>query len=204
MCPPLYHDLCGDAYMLLVGLFATLQKAGERGARNQMTNMQQALIVVDVQAGFLSSYTSRCLPRVYELLASDDFDLIIATRFFNPEGSAFRTRINWDQLSSPEEIRLDPHVEKQADIIVDKSTYGAGDTLITLLNERGINHATLVGIDTDVCVLQNAAYLFDHGINVEVDLAGCATNGGAEADAAAALLMARTIGDKYTLGQAAR
>lgn len=168
-----------------------------------MTDMKKALIVVDVQAGFLSDYTSRCLPRVYELLESDEFDLIIATRFFNPDGSAFRTRINWDRLSSPEEVQLESRVEKRADIIVDKATYGAGETLVTVLDEHEITHATLVGIDTDVCVLQNAAYLFDHGINVDVDLAGCATNGGPEADAAAALLMGRTIGHKHTLGQTA-
>lgn len=168
-----------------------------------MQKNKRALIVVDVQAGFLSDYTSRCLPRVHELLASDEFDLVIATRFFNPDGSAFRTRINWDRLSSPEEVQLDRLVEARADIIIDKDTYGCGATLLSALKSHGISGATLVGIDTDVCVLQNAAYLFDHGVNVDVDLAGCATNGGPEADAAAARLMGRTIGYKHTRGHTA-
>lgn len=140
---------------------------------------------------------------MHELLESDEFDLVIATRFFNPAGSAFRTRTNWDRLSSPEEVQLEEHFERRADVIVDKDTYGAGQELVAVLEEHGIREATLVGIDTDVCVLQNATYLFDHGINVDVDLSGCATNGGPEADAAAALLMGPTIGYKHTFGETA-
>ena len=47
----------------------------------------------------------------------------------------------------------------------------------------------------------DAAYLFDHDVEVDVDLDGCATNGGPEADAAAVNLMARTVGSRYITGR---
>ncbi|AZA11657.1 isochorismatase family cysteine hydrolase [Corynebacterium gerontici] len=159
-----------------------------------------ALLVVDVQAGFISPYTQRALPRIHELIESDAFDLVIATRFHNPEGSPYRKFIKWDRLSTPEEIALDPKVEQSADVVIDKATYMAGDEIAASLKAFGIAKVLVVGIDTDVCVLQNAAYLFDHGFEVSIDLEGCATNGGAEADAAAVRLLERTIGRDHVLG----
>lgn len=178
-----------------------MEPVQERRKAKALPQKNKALVVVDVQAGFLTEYTSRCLPRIYELLDSDEFSLVVATRFSNPAGSVFRTRIGWDGVSTRDEIRLDSRVEQRADAVVDKTTYGAGEELLDIFDEFGVSRATLVGIDTDVCVLHNAAYLFDHDVEVDVDLDGCATNGGPEADAAAVNLMARTVGSKYITGR---
>lgn len=163
------------------------------------TEANQALIVIDVQAGFISEYTERCLPRIRELVSNKEFSAILATRFSNPIGSQFRRLIGWSRLSTPEDIALEPVVERYADIVVDKTTYGAGEILGEELRKRNISVVTLVGIDTDVCVLQNAASLFDQGFTVYVDVAGCATNGGREADAAAIPLLRRTIGTNQVI-----
>lgn len=161
-----------------------------------------ALVIIDVQAGFISEYTERCLPRIHELARSGRFETVIATRFSNPEGSPFRRLIGWSRLATDEEVALDPVVEKHADLIIDKVTYGAGAELESALRARGIVEATIVGIDTDVCVLHNAAALFDRGFTVHVDLGGCATNGGPDADAAAVPLLRRTIGGNQVIPRA--
>lgn len=164
-----------------------------------MQNEPQALVVIDVQQGFISDDTKQCLPYIHELIHQKKFDVVIATRFYNPENSPFRRFIRWERLSTPEEIALDEVVEKKSDFIIDKSTYGAGDKIANILVEKNINKVTLVGIDTDVCVLHNAAYLFDHGFEVTVDTKGCATNGGEEAQKAAYLLLRRTLGRDFVL-----
>ncbi len=164
--------------------------------------MAKALLVVDVQAGFISDYTQKALPRIHELLEDPAYSLVIATRFSNPPGSPFRRFIKWSRLSTPHEIALDPQVARRADIIVDKTTYGAGDEIRAILEDRGISQVTVVGIDTDVCVLQNAAFLFDHGFEVTVDIQGTATNGGSDADRAAIRLLQRTIGRDYVVNLA--
>lgn len=164
------------------------------------TDSGEALVVIDVQDGFISDYTKRALPRVYELLEDERFGLVIATRFYNPEGSPFRKYMRWDKLAGTPDTVLDPVVAAKADIILDKPTYGAGEAIARALDDYGIRKATLVGIDTDVCVLQNAAYLFDHDYEVTVDTGACATNGGPEAERAAIRLLGRTIGRDYVLG----
>lgn len=76
----------------------------------QQARPRHALLVIDVQAGFISDYTKKALPRIHQLLVSDEFDLVLATRFFNPEASPFRRFIHWERLSSPEEIAIDSQV----------------------------------------------------------------------------------------------
>lgn len=162
-------------------------------------NTKKALIVIDVQQGFISDYTKKCLPHIHALLKDDEFEIVIATRFYNRENSPFRRLINWHRLSSSEEIRLDETVAMHSDYIIDKPTYGAGEQISDILNQHKINKAVIVGIDTDVCVLQNAAYLFDHNFEITVDTRGCATNGGVDADKAAHRLLQRTLGRNFVI-----
>lgn len=163
---------------------------------------KSALIAIDVQHGFLSDYTQVALPRIRDLMRASTFDLKVATRFHNPPDSQFRRLIHWNGLSSAKDVRLDSVVEANADEVVDKHTYGAGAALLDILQKHHIETVLIVGIDTDVCVLQNAGYLFDSGIEVWVDLNGCATNGGPEADKAASALMKRTIGHNQVITRA--
>ena len=161
---------------------------------------RHGLVVIDVQDGFISEYTSKCLPAIYELLGDDRFDVVIATRFFNPEDSLYRSQIHWQRLTESPEIDLDPQVERAADYIVDKPSYSAGQELIDIVRKENVDEVTVVGIDTDVCVLVNAALLFDNNISVSVDTRACATNGGPEAEKAAFRLLQRFVGRDYVVG----
>lgn len=158
-----------------------------------------ALVLIDVQNGFISDYTSRCLPQIHKAATDKRFPVTIATRFYNPKGSPFRSFIQWERLSDEADTALDQVVEKHANVIIDKPTYGAGQQIAEQLRRHGLTQALFMGIDTDVCVLQNAAQLFDMGYRTFVDLSGCATNGGPEADAAAVRLMQRTVGGNQVL-----
>lgn len=159
----------------------------------------KCLLVVDVQNGFISDYTSKCLPFIHDSLQSGEFDLVVATRFYNPEGSLFRKQIHWEKLDTSHEIALDPKVEQRADVIIDKPTYTAGQNLLDVIEDRDISEVVVMGIDTDVCVLVNAALLFDSGITVTIDTNGCATNGGPDAEVAAHKLLKRYIGRDYVI-----
>ncbi|WP_217625364.1 isochorismatase family protein [Bifidobacterium sp. SO1] len=80
----------------------------------------------------------------------------------------------------------------RADIILDKHAYvNATD----ILDHANPDHPIyLAGADTDVCVLENAAALFEQGVDVRVLYDLTYTNGGAEAYANALRLLGRTIG----------
>ncbi|WP_257158866.1 cysteine hydrolase [Corynebacterium cystitidis] len=159
------------------------------------------LLCVDVQNGFISDYTKKALPRIHSLVRREDFAVKIASQFINGEGSSFRTLIRWDRLSPASfDIQIDPVVKSNVDLIFPKFTYGHAAEVLSVMRSRNVNDILLVGIDTDVCVLQNAGQLFDLGARVYVDLDGCASNGGPEADHAAGRLMERTIGRDQVFG----
>lgn len=79
-------------------------------------------------------------------------------------------------------------------MVIEKTTFGAGGRIAEVLREHGLETVVIMGLDTDICVLQNAGQLFDLGFVPVVDLRGCATNGGPEADRAAINVMERTVG----------
>lgn len=153
-----------------------------------------ALILVDVQHGFISRYTRRALPHIERVLETCQFRTIIATQFVNPPGSPFHQLVDWHAMTGGHEVELHPAVARRADTVVRKTTYGAARELAAELKDRDLKQAVLMGIDTDVCVLQNAAGLFDLGFDPYVDMRGCATGGGLAADRAAVSLMCRTVG----------
>ncbi len=164
-----------------------------------VTQSKTCLLVVDVQKGFISDYTRKCLAPLYKLLDSKTFDVVIATRFYNPEDSLFRNQLGWFKFTNKEDIDLDEKVEKAADLVIDKGTYSAGKPLIDAIERYHVDEVMVVGIDTDVCVAVNAALLFDHGIPVSIDLKACASNGGPEADKSAGRMLERYIGAKNVL-----
>lgn len=163
--------------------------------------MNNALVLVDVQQGFLNEYTRRCLPHIHRALNSPEFGLIVATRFFNPPGTLFHEQMGWHRFADSPDVDLDPAVQQAADIVLDKTGYSPGVELAGLLRGHEVGHATVMGVDTDVCVHATAVALFDAGIPVSVDVRGCATGGGRTADIAARALLSRVVGKAYVLGQ---
>ena len=160
-----------------------------------------ALIVVDAQAGFVGPHTGHVESQISALLTQrgKDFDVVVATQFVNPADSNFRRLIDWHLLDTPEQTRLFDSVASHASVVLEKSTYGASQQLGAILDSHQVEDVFLCGIDTDVCVLQNAAGLFDLGYSVRVIVEACGTNGGPDAQNSATILLTRTIGYRQTL-----
>ncbi len=162
-----------------------------------------ALLVVDAQHGFRTADTRHGADELERLLAAraPDFSLIIATQFVNAPDSLFRSLIGWDELTGPPETDLLPAVAGVDPVVITKNGYGAGQQIGTLLAEHHISTVYVCGIDTDVCVLHNAAQLFDAGFTVIALTDACASTGGESAHTAAVAVLRRTIGDQQVLGR---
>lgn len=161
---------------------------------------KSALLIIDVQNGFVNDPT-RHVPNAIRALLDErgpEFSVRIATKFINAEGSNFRRLIEWRRLAQSPETDLAPEIVDQVDEVIEKNTYSAIGRITELLGEE-IRTVYVCGIDTDVCVLQNAAGLFDAGLTPFVLYDACATNGGAEAHAATFELLGRTIGRKQVI-----
>lgn len=155
--------------------------------------MKKALLIVDVQKGFINDKTLHIPALVEEL--QYQYDFVIATRFINLPDSQFRRLIKWDRLSpDSEDIELAFNLKEGA-IVVDKYIYTCiDDEFVTMLKEHGVTAVDVCGIDTDICVTKCAVDLFERDITPFVLKDYCATHAGLDLQEAALEILARYIG----------
>ena len=155
--------------------------------------MPKALLIVDVQNGFVNEKTKH-IPLLVEKLQYN-YDLVIATRFINLPNSPFRRLIKWDHLSpDTDEIEL-AFKPKEGVVVIDKYIYSCIDEpFLRLLKDNGIEAVDICGIDTDICVTKCAVDLFERNITPYVLKDYCATHADADVQESALTILARYIG----------
>ena len=153
--------------------------------------MPEALVIIDFQNDFTPGGAlavpegDRIAPRVRELVDSDRFDLVVATRDWHPpHHSSFAERGGpWP----PHCVQGTPGAEfheglpaDRVDVVVDKGETDASDGYSAfdgtgfgeVLRERGVDKLTFVGLATDYCVKHSALGALREGFAVEVDREG--------------------------------
>jgi nicotinamidase/pyrazinamidase len=150
--------------------------------------MAEALVIVDFQNDFTPGGAlavpegDAIADRVNELAADERFDLVVATRDWHPpdHGSFAEHGGHWPVhcVQGTEGAELHPALDRaRVEVVVDKGqdpdTEGysgfEGTNLKQLLQERGIDRVTVVGLATDYCVKNTALDALREGFDVEVD-----------------------------------
>lgn len=153
--------------------------ARNRGWGRGTVRLTTALIIIDVQKGFIRPATAHVPARVAALQGA--YATVTATRFVNPQGSAHRRLIGWRRFAPGEtgtELAFAPapHVE-----VVEKTTYSClTDGLREILGSAGARDVHLCGIATDNCVLASAGALFEAGLTPVVLAAACGSHAGTD------------------------
>ena len=99
-----------------------------------MTN--NALLIIDVQKGFINEYT-RELPGKIEKL-QNNYANVYAMQFINLEDSMFRKQLNWHKLSlNTQDTELAFKIRPDA-LVFSKYSYGATPEFIEYLQQQGI------------------------------------------------------------------
>ncbi len=159
--------------------------------------MSNALIIVDVQNCFINSYTEHIPDRVMTLIEHNDFHPILFTRFLNQPGGPYPRFMDWCDCTDAPGTDL---VEQLVPLATPETTFdkhghaGIPDTLTDYLREHGIDRITVVGIDTDMCVLKVAMDIFDLNIEPVVLVDCCASTAGLQSHLAGLAVLARNIG----------
>ena len=128
-----------------------------------------ALVVIDVQNGFVTDNSRPVVPVIADLV--DRWMAagkpVIFTRYLNHPESPFHTIMQWTKLTHSPEIDLVDELQDPASrsIVVDKTIY----TLFTdegraLVKDKGWTDLVFCGIDTESCVLKSAVDAFEAGI----------------------------------------
>lgn len=160
-----------------------------------MENLHSALLIVDVQVGFVNDATRHILPKVEAL--QKQYPHVYATRFINAEGSPYRRLLDWHRFyESSDDV---PLAFEPADgvVVIDKHVYTCvTPAFLEDLRSKGIEEVAICGIDTDACVSACAVDLFENGFKPVLLSEACASHAGAEFHEAALRILARLIGKK--------
>ena len=159
-----------------------------------------ALVVVDVQNGFVTEHSRHVVPLIVDLVkrwkaAERD---VIFTRYINYDGSPFERIIKWSKLKHSPEIdivdELQPLIDDPASVI-DKRIYtlfaGEGERLV---QAKGWTDLYICGIDTEVCVLKAAVDAFERNITPWLISDASASHAGMETHRAGLIVAKKMIG----------
>lgn len=159
--------------------------------------MSEALLIVDVQAGFINDFTHHIPLRIVRLFQAGEYAPLIFTRFINDQEGPYCRFLNWNGCAGDPEINIVPELQPYAspDLIFAKSGLcGMPDELTGYLRENSIEKIFIAGIDTDMCVLKIAMDVFDIGIEPIVITDCCASTAGLQAHLAGLAVLSRNIG----------
>jgi len=153
--------------------------------------MREALLIIDFQNDFVAGgalpvpHGDEILDRVNELIDSNRFDLVIATRDWHPaDHHSFKDQGGpWPphciQDSEGAELHPGVHTDK-IDVVVDAGFRAGLDgysgfektRLESVLREHDIDRVTVVGLATDYCVRHTALDALRQGFDVVLDTEG--------------------------------
>lgn len=156
---------------------------------------KSALLIVDVQRGFINQYTKEIPSLVEQEQASYDF--VWAARLEYEENSPFltiRRHSGFSDTDSPEELAF--NLRPDAKTIIKHGYSAVTNELADELKANSIVQIDLMGMDTDQCVLATALALFDIGITPRIVVDRCASTGGSEAHDIGVAVMRRALGNQ--------
>jgi nicotinamidase-related amidase len=159
--------------------------------------MSDPLLIVDVQLGFLNEFTRHIPERVEKLLSRGDYDPVTFTRFINDPNGPYPRYLDWHESQGPPDTHLAPELAPyvQEELVFTKPGYaGISDELKAFILERQFSRVTIVGIDTDMCVLKIALDIFDLGVRPVILIDCCASTAGLQSHLAGLAVLARNIG----------
>jgi nicotinamidase-related amidase len=152
----------------------------------------RALIIVDMQAGFLPERTRWIVPNVKQVIEEGEYNLYIEALFHAEPGSIWDKQTEWTFPLDHSIPEIAVALADKDPIVVIKETKSVfqGDVdLIKLFKEKGIEEVHIVGVDANDCVLATAFDSFDAGFFTYVVEEGVESSESAELREAALTIM---------------
>lgn len=158
-----------------------------------------ALVVVDVQNGFINHHSKHVVPAIASLITAltERWLPVVFTRYLNEPGSAFEKYFSWSRFMGSPDTDLASEIQPLAvgQPAVDKLGYTFfNDEGTALVREHGWSDLVFCGIATESCVLKSAADAFEHGYGPWIVTDACASDAGPETHEAGLTVARRLIG----------
>lgn len=141
--------------------------------------MKQGLFIVDVQNFFINKNTQAVPKNIKRLIATGNFSLIAFSQFINRPDSQFVKWLNFTGCTKPpySDIvnELKPWLKKGNVFTKCAFSVFTNPKFEQYLKKNNIDELTIVGLDTDYCVLADCFNAFDRGYKVSVIADCCAS-----------------------------
>ena len=161
-----------------------------------------------MQNGFINEFTHHIPERIRRLIGQNKHDPLFFTRFINTQDSPYRRFLDWHACEAEPETNLVAEMGGfvNLDNVFDKRGFtGAPNQLTERLQRENITEISVVGVDTDMCVMKVAMDLFDLGIKPVIIVDCCASTDGLHAHLAGLAILSKNIGPQQlhmsSLGQ---
>ncbi|MFC6016433.1 isochorismatase family cysteine hydrolase [Plantactinospora solaniradicis] len=165
-----------------------------------MNVARAALVVVDVQNGFITERSQHVVPKVLDLVRRWEAAQrpLVFTRYHNYPGSLYERLIHWSKLHGPPETDIVPELIPHAGAaraLIDKKIYSCfTPDFVSLVQDEGWTDLIFCGIATESCVLKSAVDAFEHNLTPWLVTDASASHGGQAAHDAGLLVARRFIG----------
>jgi nicotinamidase-related amidase len=137
-----------------------------------------ALLVIDLQNGFINKHTAHLPKKIKELLTSTQYTHKIFTKFVNQKRSPFENLIGWKEMHGPPDTEILEELKPHAKVLFEKNTYSClTPQFLHYIETHQIHSFHLAGIDTDGCVLKSALDLFEKNLSPFILCNYCGSTG---------------------------
>lgn len=159
--------------------------------------LKTCLAIIDVLNGFITESNKYIIPRINNIVCTNHFDLIVATKFINKPGSPFINLLDWNGLMDQVSQSIVPEIRSVSDKVIEKCGYTCfTEEFLRILYEFQIKKLFFCGVDTDACVLKSVLDCFEKNIPFSVFVNACASSGGQVYHEQALSIMERSVGKR--------
>tara|TARA_Y100000310_G_C20529266_1_gene737621 strand:- start:448 stop:957 length:510 start_codon:yes stop_codon:yes gene_type:complete len=159
--------------------------------------MKNALVVIDMQKGFMNENTKHIIPKIESLIKKNLFDYVLFTQFINTNGSQYEKLLQWSELKNSPQIDIVDELEKYSGNLFKKNYYtSCTEEFVGFLEKNDIKELYFAGVDTNICVTKTSVDIFEKGYIPYILSDYCASHTGPEYHKFALKNLEKFIGEK--------
>lgn len=166
---------------------------------------RSALIVIDMQNGFVNDKSRHVVPVIAEVVEKWKSlgGAVVFTRFLNHPNSQYERLIHWSRMEASPEIDIVEELAPFVGLTIDKDYYSFfNEEAKNLIDQHKWDTFVFCGIASDSCVMKSAIDAFELGFTPWVIADATASHAGDEVHESGLLVIRRNIGRNQVIDTA--
>jgi len=164
--------------------------------------MKNALIIIDVQQGFMNKFTKNIPISIKKFIDQNNFDSILFFAFINDVDSPWYKN-GWKKMTTKVETQivseLQPYANRENTFSKTAFSVFASKEFKKFIKEKSITDLYICGLDTHACVYATALEAYARGYNVRVIEDLCAASHGDEYHTHAIEMLKKNLGQRVIM-----